>query len=303
MHARYETLCDGKLPKGCRKRTTWDKLKALKNACHKVMVAKKEHFFLECSANPNGLTCRGCKTFSHDGMCPHVMAVTHVMEQLKDEGDRDSSLDLHRLVGPLDRVGGEGGLGQAEAEVKRRRRKRWNRSTRKGGDSKSKAAKGTGVVVAKNKASRRQKQRARVKEVIGTPSPGGRGGRIQGPPMTPPTAPAPTKANPYQPPPGKQEGACTGMVSESKQGGGRAKEKQRMNGCGGRPASKGTTAIQQPKRKRFRFGAIHKHEKGRTELDAIGDDMFALLTQWQEESTGLVDDWETLETCPALVPH
>ena len=76
------------------------------------MVAKQEHLFLECTANPHGLTCRGCKTFSHDGMCPHVLAVTHVMEQLKDEGERDGSLDLHKVMCTLDRVGVEGMLGK-----------------------------------------------------------------------------------------------------------------------------------------------------------------------------------------------
>lgn len=139
MHARYETLCDGKLPKGCRKRTTWDKLKALKNACHKVMVAKKEHFFLECSANPNGLTCRGCKTFSHDGMCPHVLAVTHVMEQLKDEGERDGSLDLHKVMCTLDRAGVEGDVGQVDEGVikGRRKRRRWVKKRERGEQLKS----------------------------------------------------------------------------------------------------------------------------------------------------------------------
>ena len=137
--ARYETLHAGVLPRGHKRKPNWDNLNAMKNVCHKVMFAKQEHFFLECEANPYGLICRGCPTFSHDGMCPHVMAVTHVMEQEKDEGDRDDSLDLHKAMATLDRVGqteeGEGGHGQKkdgsqkEESAQEGRESRWRGKT------------------------------------------------------------------------------------------------------------------------------------------------------------------------------
>ena len=103
-HCRYEALCRGELPEGYRKQPTWARLNALKNVCHKVTEAEHHHQFLECTANPYRLVCRGCRTFSHDGMCPHVMAVTHVMEQEKEEGERDPALDLFKLMRSLDRV-------------------------------------------------------------------------------------------------------------------------------------------------------------------------------------------------------
>ena len=144
--ARYETLHAGVLPRGHKRKPNWDNLNAMKNVCHKVMFAKQEHFFLECEANPYGLICRGCPTFSHDGMCPHVMAVTHVMEQEKDEGDRDDSLDLHKAMATLDRVGQteEGGGGIAKRKGGRKRKRVPRRGGRADGGGKPLAT-GTGV--------------------------------------------------------------------------------------------------------------------------------------------------------------
>ena len=114
-----------KLPSGYNQNTTsWEKWKNLKNAMHKVEVATEEHFFLTCAANPYKLICRGCKCFSHCGMCKHVLAVTHVLEHLKAEEERDAMLDLHKLMCTLNRGAGETCAGETVDGVVARRRRR-----------------------------------------------------------------------------------------------------------------------------------------------------------------------------------
>ena len=114
-----------KLPSGYNQNTTsWEKWKNLKNAMHKVEVATEEHFFLTCAANPYKLICRGCKCFSHCGMCKHVLAVTHVLEHLKAEEERDEMLDLHKLMCTLNRGAGETCAGETVDGVVARRRRR-----------------------------------------------------------------------------------------------------------------------------------------------------------------------------------
>ena len=256
--ARYERLHSGELPKGSKKNRNWDKLNAMKNVLHKVMVAKQEHFFLECTANPFGLTCRGCPTFSHDGMCPHVMAVTHVMEQEKDEGDRDDSLDLYKAMATLDRAGGEGvwqteeGGGGMTKKKARRNRKRWpRRGGRAGG------ADGLQNVVAKGKGVKKKKGVVKKKEgkgkrgaggvaqpigtPIGTPAPACLGGRSKagggagvGDGLTPSSTPhtvQPTMASsPYEPPPAI-DGAAQGHKGGHKATGGGGSATKEVKEC------------------------------------------------------------------------
>ena len=38
---------------------------------------------IPCKANPYHLACRVCKAFAHDGICKHVLAVTHLLEKEK----------------------------------------------------------------------------------------------------------------------------------------------------------------------------------------------------------------------------
>ena len=62
-----------------------------------------------------------------------------MMEQLKDEGERDGSLDLHKVMCTLDRVGVEGDVGQVDEGVikGRRKRRRWPKAKKRGEQLKS----------------------------------------------------------------------------------------------------------------------------------------------------------------------
>ena len=114
---RFDDLCAGRLPNGYKKNVSWDKLKDLKNAMHKITATpEEEHFYLTCPANPFKLVCHGCKTFCRVACCPHVLAVTHMLEQEKPEGERDGRRDLHKLMCTLNRSSSRGGGGEPEAE-------------------------------------------------------------------------------------------------------------------------------------------------------------------------------------------
>jgi len=42
-----------------------------------------------------------CKFFAHTNICKHVLAVNHMMEARKPEGERDQSLNLRLLTRPV----------------------------------------------------------------------------------------------------------------------------------------------------------------------------------------------------------
>ena len=43
------------------------------------------------------LVCRVCKGFAHDGICKHVLAVTHIIERKKPKHEQNQRLNLKRL--------------------------------------------------------------------------------------------------------------------------------------------------------------------------------------------------------------
>ena len=99
LHGRYEELREGKLKvKKCR--AGWEQVLAIKNSMYKVEHGTLD-LVLQCDANPYHLVCRVCKSFAHDGICKHVLAVTHLIEAKKPEGERDQRLNLKILTKPL----------------------------------------------------------------------------------------------------------------------------------------------------------------------------------------------------------
>ena len=90
------------MPKGC-KAHQWKKLVELKRSMHRVEYATHGSSVLQCGRNPYGLMCRGCKGFSHNGICKHCMACTHIIEMEKPEDDRDNALNLELSMRPLNR--------------------------------------------------------------------------------------------------------------------------------------------------------------------------------------------------------
>ena len=81
-------------------RAGWEQVLAIKNSMYKVEHGTLD-LVLQCDANPYHLVCRVCKSFAHDGICKHVLAVTHLIEAKKPEGERDQRLNLKILTKPL----------------------------------------------------------------------------------------------------------------------------------------------------------------------------------------------------------
>ena len=103
LHGRYEELREGKL-KVKKGKAGWEQVLAIKNSMYKVEQVKPPELCLPCEANPYSLACRVCKMYAHDGICKHVLAVTHIKEEEKDEPDRDPKLDLGVLCRSLVRT-------------------------------------------------------------------------------------------------------------------------------------------------------------------------------------------------------
>jgi len=99
LHGRYEELREGKL-KVKKGKAGWEQVLAIKNSMYKVEHGTPD-LVLQCDANPYHLVCRVCKSFAHDGICKHVLAVTHLIEAKKPEGERDQRLNLKILTKPL----------------------------------------------------------------------------------------------------------------------------------------------------------------------------------------------------------
>ena len=181
---RYEDLCAGELPTGYkRKNVPWEKIKALKNAMHKIVFAPEaEHFYLTCPANPFKLVCIGCKTFCRCACCPHVLAMTHMLEGEKPESERNGGLDLLKVMRTLNRPPSGGGAPDDAGEEgergryfrRRKARKAW--TSQKGTTSKGKGVGGPGKRVVGGVgmgAGVKKKGKGTSK---GAPRGGGRGG-------------------------------------------------------------------------------------------------------------------------------
>jgi hypothetical protein len=128
----------------------------LKRCMHRVEVAMHGQSFLKCDANPHGLLCRGCKGFAHDGICEHVLAITHIMEQEKPADSRDEKLNLNLSMVPLtrhdedtpshkkrkNRRQAKGAAAAAEREAKRLNRSKQGGKSKQGGGGKATTGKG-----------------------------------------------------------------------------------------------------------------------------------------------------------------
>ena len=82
---RYRDLCKGFVPQGTPKdkKKAKESMFALKNAMYHVKKAEvlkdgRTPTCTKCEVNKENFVCYGCKTFAHDGICPHVLAVTHI---------------------------------------------------------------------------------------------------------------------------------------------------------------------------------------------------------------------------------
>ena len=229
---RYEDLCAGELPTGYkRKNVPWEKIKALKNAMHKIVFAPEaEHFYLTCPANPFKLVCIGCKTFCRCACCPHVLAMTHMLEGEKPESERNGGLDLLKVMRTLNRPPSGGGAPDDAGEEgergryfrRRKARKAW--TSQKGTTSKGKGVGGPGKRVVGGVgmgAGVKKKGKGTSK---GAPRGGGRGGGKGGaehrgvggvgvvrgglgpPPPSPSASQQQPVQGPYQPPPRNSAG-------------------------------------------------------------------------------------------------
>ena len=56
---------------------------------------------LPCEANPFFLACRVCKTFAHDGVCKHVLVVTHELMGQKEVDEQDTFCNLRWMAAGL----------------------------------------------------------------------------------------------------------------------------------------------------------------------------------------------------------
>lgn len=102
---RYEDLRSGL---HVSKREDWDETVKVKRSMHRVEIAKDDTHVYECIANPHRLTC-GCKAFRQEVMCKHVLAVNHIIEAKKAEGERNAAVNLELLNTAVrrDKVRGE----------------------------------------------------------------------------------------------------------------------------------------------------------------------------------------------------
>ena len=78
-------------------------LLAVKNSMYRIEAAVHESHYYDSEANPSGLICRRCKSFAHDGICKHVLAVTHLIEADKPEDERNNNVNLNRIMAQLNR--------------------------------------------------------------------------------------------------------------------------------------------------------------------------------------------------------
>ena len=96
--SKFEQLRDGKVPAGVPKKNNKQALFDLKNSMYRVEEVGQAAV-CPCEANPYHLACRVCKSYAHDGICKHVLAITHIMMSTK--GDKDPRCNLKFMTKPL----------------------------------------------------------------------------------------------------------------------------------------------------------------------------------------------------------
>jgi hypothetical protein len=93
--AKYEQARRGEAPRG-----TGGKWEAVADIClsmYKVHEGSPKAS-LECDLNPFLLVCGKCKAFAHDGICKHVLAVTHEMMGALPIESRSSENNLKYML-------------------------------------------------------------------------------------------------------------------------------------------------------------------------------------------------------------
>jgi hypothetical protein len=93
--AKYEQARRGEVPRG-----TGGKWEAVADIClsmYKVHEGSPKAS-LECDLNPFLLVCGKCKAFAHDGICKHVLAVTHEMMGALPIESRSSENNLKYML-------------------------------------------------------------------------------------------------------------------------------------------------------------------------------------------------------------
>ena len=96
---RYDELCRGTKPRGISVRDK-DKLFQLKNSMYVVQRASSASQLCPCDANPFELACQVCKSFAHDGICKHVLAITHIIMAEQPDGERNHLCNLNFMCKP-----------------------------------------------------------------------------------------------------------------------------------------------------------------------------------------------------------
>ena len=94
--AKYEAACTGFIPAGtgCK----WEKILPICASMYKVeVVASDGRQVLECELNPYNLACQLCKGFAHDGICKHVLAVTHLIMRSRPALEQKSANKLRYM--------------------------------------------------------------------------------------------------------------------------------------------------------------------------------------------------------------
>ena len=95
------------------KEDNWQESLDVKNSMYRVEPAQHESHCLDCPANPNRWVCSACVSWAQNGICKHVLAVTHVLEAEKPAEEQDHRLNLKRLLLALPRVKDKKGKGRA----------------------------------------------------------------------------------------------------------------------------------------------------------------------------------------------
>ena len=94
--SKYEAACQGCVPAGTGGK--WEKILPICTSMYKVeVVASDGRHVLECDLNPYKLACQMCKGFAHDGICKHVLAVTHFIMRTRPALERKSANNLRYL--------------------------------------------------------------------------------------------------------------------------------------------------------------------------------------------------------------
>ena len=94
--ARYEAACTGYVPAGTGGK--WEKILPICTSMYKVeVVASDGRKVLESELNPYKLACQMCKGFAHDGICKHVLAVTHLIMRTRPALEQKTANNLRYM--------------------------------------------------------------------------------------------------------------------------------------------------------------------------------------------------------------